>query len=144
MSIRQKQDLKSTRRGIIESRVAKVYAAESGYTNMEPLKKHRTTLYGRILASLLMFVAFLVLSLVGGVTGTLTASWDIPIIVLLVLSVVALPRQTRPRDDEARSEASADELEHFGRVRTWLMWLRILYLGLAAVALWVVPEWIAG
>jgi hypothetical protein len=101
-------------------------------------------LYGRIVASLLMFVAFLVLSLVGGITGTLTSSWDIPIIALLILSVVALPRQTQPSDEEARSEASADELEHFGRVRTWLMWLRILYLALAALALWVVPEWILG
>lgn len=97
---------------------------------MNPLKRHRLTLYGRIVASVLMFVVFVILGGSAVITDTM-ADKQIPILVLLVLSVVVLPRSPVPGSKDVRDEASDEELDHFKRVRTWLTGTRVAYLALA-------------
>lgn len=106
---------------------------------MEPLEKHRLFLYGRIGLSVALFIVSMVLASSAILTGNPTSH---PFLVggLLVGSIVVLPRQSVPRSEEARDDASDEELEHFRRIRKWLTWTRLVYLIVGIAVFFGLPE----
>lgn len=102
------------------------------------LEQHRFLLYGRSGFSVLLFISAMVL----GAVDALTAAADSLIWVasgMLIASIVALPRTTVPQNEQAREDASGDELEQFRSLRPWLTWTRLIYLAIA-IAVLGLPE----
>ncbi len=105
---------------------------------MTKLEQHRFLLYGRSGLSILLFIAAMGL----GAVDTLTTAGDSLIWVasgMLIASIVALPRTTVPQNEQARQDASDEELEQFRSLRPWLTWTRLIYLAIA-VAVLGLPE----
>ncbi|MFB6262396.1 MAG: hypothetical protein ABEL76_02040 [Bradymonadaceae bacterium] len=92
---------------------------------MTDAERHRAILYGRIAASVLCLLAFVVLGLASVVTAAGTAS-TIWVVLPFGLAILLLPRRAVPVDEEKRS-ALGDELELLERVERWLLWTRVLY-----------------
>ena len=106
---------------------------------MAPLEKHRILLYGRIGLSLALFIVSMVLATSAALTGT-AQSHGLLVGAFLIGALVVLPRKTVPGTQEARQSASEEERELFERMRRWLTWTRMAYLGIVAFVFLGLPE----
>lgn len=107
---------------------------------MQPLRRHRLTTYGRIVSSVVSYIAFVVLDVTATITGAVGQDvWMIAIFACLGLAVLLLPRRPVPRG-EARERADGETLDFYARIRTWLIWTRIAYLVVAVGLLLGLPR----
>lgn len=102
------------------------------------IERHRFLLYGRIGSSVVLYLVSMGFGTAAILAGTPRA-YAVVVIGCLVASIVALPRRTRPSSEEAREQASDAELERFQTIRSWLVWIRVLYLLLAGGVLFGLP-----
>lgn len=105
---------------------------------MSDSKRQDMILYGRIIASVAMYAAFVVL----GVSAVLTQSLaDHPWLLsgLLILSVVVLPRSAR-QPQQAEEEMSDEEFAKRQNIHKWLTWSRLAYFLLAIFIFFGLPE----
>lgn len=106
---------------------------------MDPLERHRLILYGRIGLSIALFLVAMAIATAAVLSGD-PRSNAILVAGSLIGSILLLPRKTRPKDEEARENAEADELEQFEKIRTWLTWTRGVYLVVAIAVLVGLPQ----
>jgi ABC-type transport system involved in cytochrome bd biosynthesis fused ATPase/permease subunit len=104
-----------------------------------PLEKHRILLYGRIGLSLALFIVSMVLAASAAITAT-SQSHGLLVGAFLIGAIVILPRKAVPSKEEARQSASDQERELFERMRRWLTWTRMAYLGIVAFVFLGLPE----
>lgn len=104
---------------------------------MNAEKKHKYWTYGRIILGTVAFAVFAVL----GVTAAFTHTIADKMILLgapLLLSVIFLPRDTVPKGNDI--DLDEETLQHYGKVRTWLIWFRIVIFIVAVGIFLVLPE----
>lgn len=105
---------------------------------MQRIERHRLIVYGRIGLSVVLYAVSMGFGTAAILSGTPRA-YAIVVIGCLVGSILLLPRRTAPSSDEAREQASEEELDRLETIQRWLLWIRGIYLLVAAAVLLGLP-----
>ncbi|TVQ97522.1 MAG: hypothetical protein EA398_14500 [Deltaproteobacteria bacterium] len=113
---------------------------------IEKLERHQQAIQQRFIGSMAAFAVFGLVSVVFANAGTLQDDLSmLVVIVLIVVSLLVLPRSTAPAvwprvegaEDQDRMDLIRDNLRQLQLRATWL---RLVYLLLAAVFLLLLPR----
>jgi hypothetical protein len=105
---------------------------------MKDTFSNNRVLYGRVIASLILFVLFVIFSVSAQLSGA-GQKWPLLLGGLLIGSVLVLPRSARYSRKSDRKLAP-QQVEHRARVQRWLTIVRVVYV-LVAIFVWLaLPE----